>query len=294
MGKRRENATDKLGRSLLGGAMASGLAAASLYGVGPANATCVGISGINIGDGCESTFGNFSIGLGPDTQAHSNGFLTGAIAVGDGTIADTVGILTAAWAGGTGSAAAAEGIIAWAVAQGDGDVVALAGDAPVDIANFAFNFGNATDGAESFVGAGDGAVNLAANLGGNANAGSATGLPVNMEIFAGERLLELRDQCHRQPEHYFRRRRLPQQRHLRWAVYLGTRTAAITTSFRGFDWQPERGIYRPASPHYRSMRRGPCGNTVDAVRARWESLAPLAWSTGRSTKTGRVSPSTPR
>ena len=151
MGKRRENATDKLGRSLLGGAVASGLAAASLYGVGPADATCVGISGIDIGDGCESTFGNFSIGLGPDTQAHSNGLLTGAIAIGDGTIADVTGILTAAWAGGTGSAAAANGFIAWAVAQGDGDVVALAGDAPVDIANFAFNFGNATDDAVSFV-----------------------------------------------------------------------------------------------------------------------------------------------
>ncbi len=215
MGKRRENATDKLGRSLLGGAMASGLAAASLYGVGPANATCVGISGIDIGDGCESTFGNFSIGLGPDTQAHSNGLLTGAIAVGDGTFADVTGILTAAWAGGTGSAAAANGFIAWAVAQGDADdvgIAALAGIAPVDIANFAFNVGNATDGAASFVEASDGAVNLAANLGGNANAGGGTG-PRRHGDLCGTRLRELRNQCYRQPEHCFRRRRLPQQRH---------------------------------------------------------------------------------
>ena len=100
----------------------------------------------------------------------------------------STGILTAAWAGGTGSAAAANGFIAWAVAQGDGegvgDVAALAGSEPLDIANFAFNFGNATDGATSGVEASDGAVNLAANLGGNANT-TANG-PEDMEIFAGQ------------------------------------------------------------------------------------------------------------
>ena len=57
MDKRAGISKDKLASGLLRGAvvsgLAAGLAAASLGGVGTANATCIGISGINInlGDG---------------------------------------------------------------------------------------------------------------------------------------------------------------------------------------------------------------------------------------------------
>src|SRR5262245_59922482 len=105
-------------KKLLGVAVASGLAAASLGGVAPAHAWCVGLSGIDIGGGCESTIGNFAFGLGPTAQAHSNG-LSVAIGFGD-AIADTTGILTAALASGT-AAAAANGILSLAAAAGTGD-----------------------------------------------------------------------------------------------------------------------------------------------------------------------------
>ena len=51
MGKRRNTSKGKLASGLLGCAVASGLAAASLGGVPTASATCIGISGINIGEG---------------------------------------------------------------------------------------------------------------------------------------------------------------------------------------------------------------------------------------------------
>ncbi len=173
---------------LLGVAVASGLAAASLSAVPTANAWCVGLSGINInlggGGGCTSTFGNFSIGLGPNAVANSNGFLTGAIALGD-AVADTTGILTAAWAGGTGSQAFTNGIVNWAVAQGT-NVVAQAGNRAADFANLAVNFGQARDGATSTVEAGNGAFNLAGNLFGNATNGGADGItPIPLIVRAG-------------------------------------------------------------------------------------------------------------
>src|SRR5262245_30382372 len=125
---------------LLGVAVASGLAAASLGGVGPAHAWCAGLSGINFGEGCTSTLGNFALGLGPTAEGHSNG-LSVAIALGD-AVADSTGILTAAWAGGS-SRAVTQGIANVAVAQGT-NVFAQAGFAPFDFLNFAFDFGNAT------------------------------------------------------------------------------------------------------------------------------------------------------
>ena len=253
MGKRRDT-QDKLGEPT-GGAVASGLAAASLYGVGTANATCVGISGIDIGDGCESTFGNFSIGLGPDTQAHSNGLLTGAIAVGDGTIADVTGILTAAWAGGTGSAAAANGFIAWAVAQGDGegvgDVAALAGSEPLDIANFAFNFGNATDGATSAVEASDGAVQPRGQSWRQRQRRRRHWAPRHGHL-CGRRLWELRNQCYRQPEQIsagggF----LNNATNAGQSIYV-SRTAATTMSLRATGNLSV--AFNVPAPLYRSLR----------------------------------------
>jgi hypothetical protein len=78
-------------------------------------------------------------GAWPDTTATANGFFYAANAVGS-------------------------------------NVTALAGTGgPLDFLNLAANFGNATDGAASTVEAGGGAINLAANLGGNANTGGGMG-----------------------------------------------------------------------------------------------------------------------
>jgi len=189
MGERRGISTDKLARGAAATGLAAGLVAALISGTGTAHAWCVGLSGLDIGDGCDSTLGNFALGLGADTVAHSNGLLTGAIAFGNGAVADTQGILTAAWAGGTDSKAYSTGIIAWAMSQGNA-VEAYAGLDNDDIANFAFNFGNAADGATNKVragGMGPGYLNVAANIGGNGNAGAGGGVgPQNMDVFAGE------------------------------------------------------------------------------------------------------------
>lgn len=185
MNKRRE-----LAMTGLVGAVASGLAVAAMSTPAPAHAWCVGISGLDIGGGCSSTLGNFALGLGPGAIASSNGFLTGAIAFGN-AFADSAGVLTAAWAGGDGSEAYTAGFLDWAVAQGT-NVSAVAGRSNNDFANFAFNFGNAVEpwlGGEnealgtSNVDASYGSFNLAANLGGNANA--VEGITKDMRVWAG-------------------------------------------------------------------------------------------------------------
>ncbi len=51
---------------------------ASLGGVPTANAWCIGISGINIGEGCTTELGTFALGIGDETTATAGGFLTGA------------------------------------------------------------------------------------------------------------------------------------------------------------------------------------------------------------------------
>ena len=56
---------NKFASGLLCGAVASGVvAAASLGGVGTANATCVSFSGFSLGTGCTSSLGGFAIGIG--------------------------------------------------------------------------------------------------------------------------------------------------------------------------------------------------------------------------------------
>jgi hypothetical protein len=171
---------------LVGVGVAFGLATASLNGVAPAHAWCVGLSGINIhlggGGGCSSTLGNFAIGLGPNAEADSNGLFTGAIAFGN-TSADATGVLSAALSLGSNSQAFADGILNWAVASG-ANVEAFAGAGIADFANFAFNLGNATDGAASTVDASFGGLNFAANIGGVANAGGGGG-PTDMTVLAG-------------------------------------------------------------------------------------------------------------
>ena len=154
---RRVSAKDKIPNGLVRAALVSGvavgLAAASLGGVPNADATCIGISGINIGDGCHSTVGSFALVLGTGGTATTGGFLNAAIAVGNG------------------------------------DIHAIAGRGGLDSLNLALNFGNATDGATSTVTAGGGTAllpdnfNLAANLGGNANTGGGNGFS-NLDVSA--------------------------------------------------------------------------------------------------------------
>ena len=156
---RRVSTKDKVNNGLVRAALVAGVASAvavgSLSGVGPANGTCIGISGINIGSGFASTFGNFALGLGEGTVANSSGgFLNGAIAVGT-------------------------------------NVAALAGDpfntGTFSVANLALNLGSAEDRftgpfplsdetAQSVVLAGPGVLNLGANLGGAANSGAGGGV----------------------------------------------------------------------------------------------------------------------
>ncbi len=57
---------------LLGGAAAAVIAAA-LSGAGSANASCASLNGHNIGQGCMSTPGSVSVGLGRDAQADLGG-----------------------------------------------------------------------------------------------------------------------------------------------------------------------------------------------------------------------------
>ena len=88
---RRVSAKDRIPDGLVRAALVSGIAVgvatASLGGIGTASGTCIGLSGINInlggGGGCDSSFGNFALGLGPGTVAVAReGFINGAIAIG--------------------------------------------------------------------------------------------------------------------------------------------------------------------------------------------------------------------
>jgi hypothetical protein len=173
-----------------GAVLVSVLAAASLGGVGTASATCIGISGINIGDGCSSSFGNFALGLGEDTTANAAGNLTSAIAIGTGTTAGSTGSGSLAYAGGLESEALANGILNTAVAGlgfggplGVGtNAFAQSGFLDTDFANLAINLGDAVDGT-STVEADLGAFNLAGNFFGNAN--SVDGVPTDMTVWSG-------------------------------------------------------------------------------------------------------------
>ena len=150
---------------MLRSVVVSGLAGAlvavsSLSGAGPARASCVGISGINIGEGCNSSFGNLALVLGTGTADASGGFFNAALGAGTGVLAKAaVGALNLALASGTNTSA-------------------QAGVRGLDFVNIAFNSGSADDGpgsggtATSTVEAGNGAVNLAGNVLGNADGGT--------------------------------------------------------------------------------------------------------------------------
>ena len=162
------------------------------------SATCIGIGGINIGTGCDSTFGNFALVLGTGT-ATAHGFFTAAIGTGTDITAVSDGLGTLAYAGGTGSLAETQGILNLAAAGfgfegplGIGpNESARAGLRNFDFVNIAVNLGSADDApgsggpATSTVEAGNGGFNLAGNLFGNANSGGAGGIPTPVTVLAG-------------------------------------------------------------------------------------------------------------
>ena len=211
---RRVSAKEKVNNGLVRAALVAGVASAvavgSLSGVGPANGTCIGISGINInlggGGGCNSTFGNFALGLGTGTVADaSGGFLNGAIAVGT-------------------------------------NVAAFAEGSGFSVANLALNLGSAKDPIDPVTGvptgtgysrvtAGPGFLNLAGQFRGlrqRQRRGWPTGRPHG---YPGSRRCEFRNQLYRQPEQTYVNR-YPRQQHCCWATSSGSRTAATTWSLR--------------------------------------------------------------
>ena len=142
--------------------------AASLGGVGTANATCASISGIiNIGKGCTSSPLSFALALGPNRIASAEGLLTGAIAIGTNnvanaegfltgaiaiglnntdtgppnTVADSRGAISLAYAGGNNATTLTFGNLAFAAGQGDG-YLTQAGGTSTDMGNVALSLGN--------------------------------------------------------------------------------------------------------------------------------------------------------
>ena len=113
-------------------AVAFGLAVTALGTAGSANASCASLNGHNIGQGCKSTVGSVSVGLGKDAQATSWGPATSpspsatpattrfynptsptlayakgtgnvSVALGDGSLAGTLGTGNRAFVIGQGS-----------------------------------------------------------------------------------------------------------------------------------------------------------------------------------------------
>ena len=154
---RRVSAKEKFNngpvRAALVAGVASAVAVGSLSGVGPANGTCIGISGINIGSGCTSTFGNFALGLGEGTVANSSGgFLNGAIAVGTNVAAFAGSPAPSVW-----------------------PTLPSTSAAPLILSRPRHRPPNQPGGAAYSRVTAAGIGNLAANLGGAANAGGGTG-----------------------------------------------------------------------------------------------------------------------
>ena len=97
-------------------------------------------SGIDLGTGCNSTFGNSSFAIGDGASAESNGFLTTAVSFGP-SVADSSGIFTAAVST-PGAAAFSDGISALSLAGGPGYVASAGqGGGIMSVGNFSWNLG---------------------------------------------------------------------------------------------------------------------------------------------------------
>ena len=113
---RRVSPKDKIPiglRRTAGIAVVSVVAAASLGGIGAANATCVGFSGIDIGPGCTTTGRlSFAFVLG-DGTADASGLFTNAIGLGlnDPAIAQSTGFFSLAYAGGGNTVAETQALL---------------------------------------------------------------------------------------------------------------------------------------------------------------------------------------
>jgi hypothetical protein len=143
MGERTLTSRQKLVGGAVLGVVAS-LAVTALGSAATADATCLSISGINLGHGCTSTMGSFAVGLGPNTTASATGLLS--IAIADGrtntgaqtTDSDSEGNLAIALAVGADSHARSIGTLDIAAAVGNG-TTGFAGLQPQDFANLAID-----------------------------------------------------------------------------------------------------------------------------------------------------------
>jgi len=157
--------------------------AGSLGQASNANATCVGISGINIGSGCQSTFGSIAIGIGNGAVAYALGPLNLAVTLGNESRANAYdGVANLAIAFGEGAYASADRVGNLAVAVGN-EAAASAGG----VLNFAVALGdpgvNAYHGfqrTDAFI---QGTLNVAVGLFGGSSA-NASGLP-NLSVAIG-------------------------------------------------------------------------------------------------------------
>jgi hypothetical protein len=176
------------------GALASGaLAVGALGQAGPANATCLSVSGLTIGKGCTSTFGDMAVAIGNSATASATGGLFGtAFALGTSAEVETdkvvfgaafalgtdaeahaagtlthVGILDTAFALGTGAEGAAlDGSLNGAVALGPSAFSEALGNANTSFA--------AGDKASALTGGIGNYASAVGNPGPNANDGGAT------------------------------------------------------------------------------------------------------------------------
>lgn len=176
-------ATQGVRAAVIGVTAAAALLAGSVGEASHANATCVGISGINIGSGCQSGIGSIAIGIGAGAQAKALGALNFAVALGNESTAYAYdGLANLAVALGTGAYASGDRIGNLAVAVGE-DAAASAGG----VANLAVAFGGPGENAEwgyhrteALI---QGTLNVAVGLFGGSSA-NATGLP-NLAVALG-------------------------------------------------------------------------------------------------------------
>jgi hypothetical protein len=106
----------RAGTLLLGAAASGALAVGALSQAGQANATCLSVSGFDIGKGCTSTQDTIAVAIGPGATASAIGGLFGsAFALGKDASASSTVVGTAV-AVGNGANAQTDGLFGTAIA----------------------------------------------------------------------------------------------------------------------------------------------------------------------------------
>jgi hypothetical protein len=115
--------TRRAGVLFLGAVVSGALAVGALSQAPEANATCLSVSGLTIGKGCTSTFGDMAVAIGSGATASATGGLFGdAFALGNSASATaTNAVLGVAFAVGPFALTNITGVATAAVALGPGD-----------------------------------------------------------------------------------------------------------------------------------------------------------------------------